>query len=457
MSVKFYKPRLVIRNITSNKAVALFDEYRLQPGEQVDIFDIFDPLALEEDRILKALEKPWGDIYQEVVIKKTLEIVDLDLSSFHYSKVAPSNIESINQPSPGSVPAYLSDDQFQWLSSSGVSVAPPLNIDNDLISMPPASGSQDGYLTKEDYASFMAGIKRQQKIWQYQDFGAPVSTSLTISSFQNGTGLAFNASYIIPDTAVITLSSDTSKPPTTVITIPGRWLPGNRVEVSAHTGTTVILDQMPEASLNCRVWYLISLPASVPIPVDYIEAPRFVAGSSLDTLDDLYLNQEGNETVYGIKTFENQPVFNNSIKIPLNAFDGYVLASDSVGSGTWQDPNVLFSNSDIFTVGAARNQAKASNIYLRTYDGATTLTSPFVTPFDCTLIAMSASTESNATWIAEVHVAQTVVPGATLSITSSNTAYSSTSVAFAAGTRIQLFCNGSNIPFPRVSLFFLKS
>lgn len=68
MPVKFYTPRLVIRNITHNKAVAIFDEYRIQPGEQIDIFDVFDPLDLEEDRILKALEKPWGDLQSDMMI-----------------------------------------------------------------------------------------------------------------------------------------------------------------------------------------------------------------------------------------------------------------------------------------------------------------------------------------------------------------------------------------------------
>lgn len=456
MPVKFYTPRLVIRNITHNKAVAIFDEYRIQPGEQIDIFDVFDPLDLEEDRILKALEKPWGDLYQEVVVKQTLEIVALDLPSFHYNVVAPADLNSVNTPGPGQLPAYLDDERFQWVSAAGIAVSPPLVLTGNLISMPPANGSQDGYLTKEDYAAFMAGIKRQQKIWQYQDFGSPVSTSLTLSAFQNGTGLTFNSSYIVPNTATIVLTSDNSKPPTTTVSIPGRWLPGNRVEVSSHTGTTVILDQLPESTLNCRVWYLVSLPASIPAPIDYVEAPQFVAQGNLDTLDDLYLNQEGNETVYGIKTFENRPIFNDSIRIPPGAVDGYVLTSDGFGNGSWKPSTATIDNTDVFTVGAARAHAKASNIYLRTYDGATTLTSPFVIPFNCTLIAMSASSETAASWSAEVHVGQSLVAGAALSISATDTAYAAKNIPFLAGTRIQFFCNGSNIPFPRINLFFLR-
>lgn len=335
MRISFYTPRLIIRNI-SQKAVAIYDEYRIQPGEQVDIYNVFNPMDLDEDRVLKSLEKPWGDLYQEVAIKGSLQIVDIDLPSFHYNIVSPTDIDAVNAPGPGLVPSYLSDDKFEWISASSVSVASPLVLIGDTISIPVASGTQDGYLSKEDYAMFMAGVKRQQKIWQYQDFTSPVSTSITLSSFQNGTGLTFESTYIVPDSAVIVLTSDESKPPTTTITIPGRWLPGNRVSVSAHTGTTVILDQLPHTSLNCRVWFLISLPSAIPAPVDYIEAPQFVAGNTLATLDDLYLNQEGNETVYGIKTFENQSVFTSSIKIPLGAIDGYVLTSDALGNSTWQ-------------------------------------------------------------------------------------------------------------------------
>lgn len=457
MPVKFYTPRLVIRNITHNKDVAIFDEYRLKPGEQVDVFDIFNPLDLEEDRILKALEKPWGDLYQEVVVKKSLAIDVLDLPSFHYNLVAPQDLVAINQGTPGQVPAFLDDERFQWVSASGITVAPPLVLTGNLISMPPASGTQDGYLTKEDYAAFMAGIKRQQRIWQYQDFGAPVGTSLTLSAFQNGTGLVFDSSYIVDDSATIVLTSDNSKPPTTTLSIPGRWLPGNRVEVSSHIGTTVVLDQLPESTLNCRVWYLVSIPASIPMPTDYVEAPQFVAKGNLSTLDDMYVNQEGNETIYGIKTYENRPIFNDSIRIPVSPVDGYVLTSDAFGNGSWKPGTATVDNTDVYCIGGARDNTKASNIYLRTYDNATTLTSPFVVPFDSTLIAMSASSETAATWTAEVRVGQVLVPGASLLVTATDTAYAAKNVAFVAGTRVQLFCNGSNIPYPRINLFFLRN
>ncbi len=451
MPVQFYTPRLVIRNI-SKKVVALFEDYRLQPGDTVDVFKVLEPSAIPADRVLKSLEKPTGDLYLEVVIKKTLEIIEFDLPEFHYNSISPSDLIANNTPSAGLVPSFLDDGTFEWVSASGGLIANyPLDITGNTISIPPVSNTQDGYLTKEDYALFKAGIKRQQKIWQYQDFSSPLGASLTLSAFQNGSGLSFNASYIVPDSAVAVLTSDNSKPPTTTLSIPGRWLPGNRVNVGSHTGTTVVLDQIPESSLDCRIWFLILLPAAEPIPSDYIEAPQFVAKGNLATLDDIYLNQEGNETIYGVKTFQNQAVFTDSLNIPVGATAGYVLTSDSVGNASWGPGGSTFS------VTASRNHSKASNIYLRTSDGATTLSSPFLVPFNCNIIAISASSEDAATWDAEIHENMSLIAGAKVSVISSTSAYSNISVPVSAGARLQFFCRGSNVSHPRINIFLMRT
>lgn len=335
MNVVYATPRLIITNI-SNKTVTLLGIYSLLPSETVDLFKAIE--GLDQGIVLSALTNPTGDIYIEAEIKGSIKIDSISLSYSDNSLINYNNLNTINTPANGNVLSFQAPGEFKWINSATqVSVAHPLITTGDVISIPPASASQDGYLAKEDFASFVAGSKRTQRIWQYQDFSAPLSSSLTLTTFSNGTGLSFDSSYIISDSATIVLTSDNSKPPSTTISIPGRWLPANRVEVSSQIGTTVVLNNTPHSSLNCRVWYLASIPSYIPLPNDYIEAPQFVARGSLNTLDDIYVNDEGNETIYGIKTFNSQSVFNSSIKIPSGALDGYVLTSDSSGSASWQE------------------------------------------------------------------------------------------------------------------------
>lgn len=337
---RFFKPTCVVKNI-SKKAVRVIGITTLKPGEVRDLYDEIDPrIDLFEDPILKGLEKPHGDLYVEVELKKTLLICALDLPEFHYSVVSPVNINSTNTFTPGQVPAAVSDEEFTWIDPGGVAFAdPPLTISGGTLSISQADLSTDGYLSKEDYTLFFNGIKRDQRIWQYQDFAAPVSSSLTLSAFENGTGLAFDSSYIIDDTAVAVLSTDTTRPPTTTSTFPANLLPSNRVATSSHIGTTVTLNGTPEASQSVRVFYLISLPQATPLPNDYQEDPEFANDASLDYLDDIYVNQNSIETIYGEKTFDDKSIFNDSIQIPTGAAPGRVLtSSDGLGNAVWSAP-----------------------------------------------------------------------------------------------------------------------
>lgn len=581
MTINFYRPSFVIENI-STKSVRLLNIATINPGETVDLYDLVEPREeLFEDQILKGLEKPWGDIYVEVVIKKSLKINYINLPSFNYSLVSPTNINAINAFSPGQVPVAINNEQFEWLSSS-VLVNPPLTISpGGAITLLPATNSQDGYITKEDYALFSASLKRSQKIWQFQDFIAPVGTSLTLSSFQNGTGLSFNSSYIVDSTAAIVKTSDINSPPTSTNTFPANLLPSNRVNVTSHIGTIVTLNQAPAASQSVRLYYLISVPANVPLPIDYQEDPEFLNDVSNQYLDNNYVNQNADEIVYGQKTFDSKTIFTNSIQIPTGAVYGYVLKSDSSGNAAWfpesggggggsgdgywglngtniynrnigsvsigtltpdtnakldvraTDKGVLiprlnttqrnligtnglliyntdqsrvnvydgpratwvdtsfpyarnapppspfngqawFNTNDnaiyvydatrnkwlsdrTINVGAGRKNTKTSDLYLYTYDSAPTSICPFIMPFKATLVSMSASCEFPSSWIAEVRIGEVVVSGATLTVSSSNYAYSNSyNIDFIEGDAIQIYLNGSNISHPRVELIFCK-
>jgi hypothetical protein len=356
VAVKFFRPKLIVENI-SHKAVRLLGLTTILPGETIDLFDQVEQLSLYEDLILKALEKPWGDLYNEVVNKRTLVIHDLVLSSFYYGLVTPDNIIADNNYFPGAVPAVVNSDTFSWIAPSIAFAQSPLEISSGVISIPKASATSDGYLSKEDWLLFAGNTKPAMKIWQYQDFSAPVSTSLTLTAFQNGTGLSFNASYILNDTAQITISSNSSVPPTTTLSFPARYLPSNRVTVSSHVSTTVILSAAPDTSLSCRVYFLIELPPGESLPSGYQEDPEFLNDVNLEFLDDNYVNQNQDEDIYGKKTFISETVFNNSVginvaspaadldvfgliqttslRIPTGASDGYFFRSDGYGLGSW--------------------------------------------------------------------------------------------------------------------------
>ena len=331
---RFFVPSVVIRNITSSKTVRIL-QVPIKPGQTVDLYRALNvPIELFEFQIIKALEKPYGDLYVEQEIKGSIQILVLDLITFSYSKVAPANIIATNSWFPGARLEPISEDEFEWVPKTTVEGPLELSVDN-VISLPPATGVQDGYLTKEDWLRFNASVKGALRIWQYQDFAAPAGGSVALSAFENGSGAAFNSSYIIDDTATVVLTSDSAKPPTTTLTFPGSILPGNRVTVSSHIGTTVVFNSSPDASLNVRVFYLISLPATVALPNDYQEDPEFLNDSSLDYLDDLYVNKNLDESIYGVKTFEGSVVLNSGLKFTTSPVAGYFLKSDALGNASW--------------------------------------------------------------------------------------------------------------------------
>jgi hypothetical protein len=331
---RFFTPKVVIKNI-SNKIIRIIN-VPIEPGKTVDLYKSLNvPVELFEFQIIKALEKPYGDLYVEQEIKKTIKIIALQLAAFS-SDIEPSRVSAVNSPIIGDLPTFFSTEQFEWVRP--VSVVTPLVINsNNTISLPSADGVTDGYLSKTDWLRFNASVKGDLRIWQYQDFPAPVSDSLAISTFENGTGLTFNSSYIIDGSAKAVLVNNTSRPPTTTTAFPGNLLPGNRIVVSSHIGTTVVFNDTPDTSQNIRVFFLISLPATVKLPNDYQEDPEFANNSSLEYGDELYVNRNEDEDIYGIKTFEGNVVINSGLRITTDVHDGYYLRSDASGNAFWDE------------------------------------------------------------------------------------------------------------------------
>lgn len=489
-NVKFYQPSLVVQNITDH-AVTVLDRLSTNSGDVVDLFKEIRPEIISEDLIYKNLFIPNGDLYVEVFKKKTLRILAMDLPSMHYALLEPSNFGSSTPYFPGAIPVVNDQGGFDW-----VGLDLPLYIDEDRLRMPPASATQDGYLTKEDWAFFYSaaaggGAGLGIRIWQYQDFGTVASTSVNITAFQNGTGLGFDPAIIVNQTASIVLISNTAQVPTTVISFPGRYLPGNKVIVSSQTGSTVVLNQVPHSSLSCRIYFQVQLPMGQVLPAGYEEDPNFTNTNQAIEEDNQFVNINGDETIYGQKSF--QELVADSFRLDRPTADGYVLTSDSSGNADWLPssgggagipisltPPTAFNGAQwidghdsqlyiydgyrgkwlsdrTYTFGAGRNSNVVSNLYLRTYDDVPTNLIPFVVPYNSTILSLSTTTSATASWQAQVR--KNGGPSPILSHNLSNTinfSDSTQNIDVSTGDTLSLFASGSSIPFPSINILLAR-
>lgn len=131
---------------------------------------------------------------------------------------------------------------------------------------------------------------------------------------------------------------------------------------------------------------------------------------------------------------------------------GDVLTRVGATDSQWSTPVI----EEVFRIGAGRNANNTTNVYLRQYDNQPTNITPIILPFNCTLYAMTAATETSASWDGEIHIGGTLVSGALVSVVSSTSALGLMSVDFNAGDAIQLFCNGTGVRNPALQAFFRR-
>ncbi len=127
------------------------------------------------------------------------------------------------------------------------------------------------------------------KYWAYQDFTITNQNSVTLTENQN-TSVPLPPVSILNGTAV--LSTTDGKPV-------GIFLA--RKTVASHTNTAVTFNA--SFSGDIRVWWLQmgTPPAGIEI------APKFIRASIASYLDSEYVNQQGDETISGVKTFTSVP------------------------------------------------------------------------------------------------------------------------------------------------------
>jgi len=104
---------------------------------------------------------------------------------------------------------------------------------------------------------------------------------------------------------------------------------------------------------------------------------------------------------------------------------------------------------------AGRDSVNVTNSYLYTQEIPNNIT-PLILPFNCTLTAISAATRGNETWVVEVRKSLSLVTGATLSITNTDSGYIEKNIDFDAGDKIGIYCNGNKIDRPLVTIVFRR-
>ena len=107
---------------------------------------------------------------------------------------------------------------------------------------------------------------------------------------------------------------------------------------------------------------------------------------------------------------------------------------------------------------ASRNSRRVTNTYLSGEGDTPTNLNGFVLPYDATLIGISMSSNRNdQNWSAQVRKNGGALAEAFLTSTNSFSKYTeSLNVDFNAGDRVEIYCSGQNIEYPKVSLFFRR-
>jgi hypothetical protein len=81
-----------------------------------------------------------------------------------------------------------------------------------------------------------------------------------------------------------------------------------------------------------------------------------------------------------------------------------------------------------------------------------------ILPFKGTLVGLVASSERGSVWTAEIHVNNSLVPGAAIGVGEDGRGFRvDLNVQFNLGDRIQFFVNGHMIDKPKIEAIFRKS
>jgi len=126
-----------------------------------------------------------------------------------------------------------------------------------------------------------------------------------------------------------------------------------------------------------------------------------------------------------------------------------------IGNGTDNYNDLPYWDEDTITIQAARNR-NTTNTYLMS-EGVFMNKVPVYFDEDLFLTGISASTDGNESWVAEVHDDGALIPGATLTLSSESEKQDNTlNIPISAGSKLMFYVNGSKIKRPRILITLRK-
>jgi hypothetical protein len=212
--------------------------------------------------------------------------------------------------------------------------------------------------------------------------------------------------------------------------------------VNGQTGTVILdTDDVPEGTTN-----------------KYYSSTLFNNDFATKDTDDL---TEGTTNKYYSTTLFNTDFGNSSIDDlsdvdDTDKSDGDLLQYNSgTGNLEYVDPATLTTEAyEVIHFSAGRNK-NTSNTFLQRESGSFTNETPFIVPTNATIIGISASSKNVETWDAEVYVNGSEVTQLAISAADKGQTYA-LSVDVNAGDEISMYCNGSGIRNPGMSVFLQR-
>jgi hypothetical protein len=135
---------------------------------------------------------------------------------------------------------------------------------------------------------------------------------------------------------------------------------------------------------------------------------------------------------------------------------GYKFNDSGTASTDIWSARKIIDNVITLTLTGARTGAEVTNVYLRNSDSLPFNTTPMLLPFDGTIKYISVSSSANSTWVGEVRNNGTLITGASISANNNTGTYSSVNINVNAGSRLQLYCNGTSVNDPRMVVLIVK-
>ena len=108
-------------------------------------------------------------------------------------------------------------------------------------------------------------------------------------------------------------------------------------------------------------------------------------------------------------------------------------------------------------VSGSRHHRNVVDQYARKEDGTPYNLSPFIMPFDATLVTITAATRENATWKAQVRSNGIAVNGAELQLNATKSGLIDINIQFFKNQSVEIYLESNGIPYPSVNLIFQQN